>query len=119
MSGEVQAAAVLGGFSESEQQEDARGPVGAPRRRRLGLGDWLLPAYTIMAFVFLMIPIAYTFVFSFNDSVKSNIVWRGFTFDKWLNVCAKQEVCVALIANGISEADAMTLIDEAGRGYHA
>ncbi|WP_235934011.1 ABC transporter permease [Agromyces humi] len=40
-----------------------------------------------MAFVFLMIPIAYTFVFSFNDSIKSNISWRGFTFDNWLNVC--------------------------------
>ncbi|WP_229662084.1 ABC transporter permease [Agromyces bauzanensis] len=53
----------------------------------MGLGDWLLPAYTIIAFVFLLIPIAYTFVFSFNDSIKSNISWRGFTLDKWLNVC--------------------------------
>ncbi|MBX3116503.1 MAG: ABC transporter permease [Cryobacterium sp.] len=42
-----------------------------------------------------MIPIAYTFIFSFNNSVKSNIVWRGFTFDKWLNVCDQQEVCEA------------------------
>jgi spermidine/putrescine transport system permease protein len=86
VSGEVQAAAVLGGFTESETQED-RAPVERPRRGRPGLGDWLLPAYTIMAFVFLLIPIAYTFVFSFNDSIKSNISWRGFTFDKWLNVC--------------------------------
>lgn len=84
MSGEVQAAAVLGGFAESEQTERFRGPQ---RARRAGLGSWLLPAYTVMAFVFLMIPIVYTFVFSFNDSVKSNIAWRGFTFDKWLNVC--------------------------------
>ncbi|WP_354247495.1 ABC transporter permease [Agromyces sp. PvR057] len=53
----------------------------------MGLGSWLLPTYTVLAFVFLLIPIAYTFVFSFNDSVKSNIAWRGFTFDKWLNVC--------------------------------
>jgi spermidine/putrescine transport system permease protein len=111
VSGEVQAAAVLGGFSESEQQEDARGPVGAPRRRRIGLGDWLLPAYTIMAFVFLMIPIAYTFVFSFNDSIKSNISWRGFTFDKWLNVCNVEggAVCEAF-ANSIVIGIVATLI---------
>ena len=42
-----------------------------------------------------MIPIAYTFVFSFNDSVKSNIIWRGFTFDNWLDVCNQAEVCSA------------------------
>lgn len=86
MSGEVQAAAVLGGFQENEQLDDRR-PAGPARPRRLGLGDWLLPAYTIIAFVFLLIPIVYTFVFSFNDSIKSNIAWRGFTLDKWINVC--------------------------------
>ncbi len=64
-------------------------------RSRFGFGTWLLPLYAAVALVFLLIPIVYTFVFSFNDSVKSNIVWRGFTFDKWLNVCSKQEVCVA------------------------
>ncbi|MCC6270510.1 MAG: ABC transporter permease [Microbacteriaceae bacterium] len=63
-------------------------------RSRFRLGNWLLPFYVVIAFVFLLIPIAYTFVFSFNDSVKTNIVWRGFTFNNWLNVCAKQEVCV-------------------------
>lgn len=100
MSGEVQAAAVLGGFQESEQFEPHRG--GRVRRRRIGLGDWLLPVYTILAFVFLLIPIAYTFVFSFNDSIKSNIAWRGFTFDKWLNVCNVEggAVCEAF-ANSI------------------
>jgi spermidine/putrescine transport system permease protein len=67
------------------------------RARRLswGFGSWLLPAYTIIALVFLLIPIAYTFVFSFNNSVKSNIVWRGFTLDKWASVCDKAEVCEA------------------------
>jgi spermidine/putrescine transport system permease protein len=87
VSGEVQAAAVLGGFTESEVQEDSGRPS-RPRERRVGLGDWLLPAYAVMAFVFLLIPIVYTFVFSFNDSIKSNIAWRGFTLDKWLNVCS-------------------------------
>lgn len=110
MSGEVQAAAVLGGLGES-QELDSRGPRGRVRARRLGLGDWLLPAYTIIAFVFLLIPIAYTFVFSFNDSIKSNISWRGFTFDKWLNVCTVEggAVCEAF-GNSIVIGVAATVI---------
>ncbi|HSP53117.1 MAG TPA: ABC transporter permease [Cryobacterium sp.] len=64
---------------------------------RISLGKWLLPLYTLLALIFLMVPIVYTFVFSFNDSQKSNITWRGFTFDKWLNVCQVQNgaVCQA------------------------
>jgi len=64
---------------------------------RFGFGKWLLPVYGIIAFTFLLIPIAYTIVFSFNDSVKSNISWRGFTFDKWLTVCQVENgsVCEA------------------------
>jgi spermidine/putrescine transport system permease protein len=64
---------------------------------KLSLGKWLLPVYSGLALLFLMIPIGYTFVYSFNDSLKSNITWRGFTFDKWLNVCNVQNgaVCQA------------------------
>lgn len=110
MSGEVQAAAVLGGFDESQELESRR-PGGRVRPRRLGLGDWLLPAYTIIAFVFLLIPIVYTFVFSFNDSIKSNIAWRGFTLDKWLNVCTVEggAVCEAF-GNSIIIGVAATVI---------
>ena len=111
MSGEVQAAAVLGGFQESEQLEDSGPRGGRERRQRIGLGDWLLPVYTVLAFVFLLIPIVYTFVFSFNDSIKSNIAWRGFTFDKWLNVCNVEggAVCEAF-ANSIVIGLAATVI---------
>jgi len=62
---------------------------------RFSLGKWLLPLYAALALVFLLIPIVYTFVFSFNASVKSNIVWVGFTLDNWLNVCKAQGVCAA------------------------
>jgi spermidine/putrescine transport system permease protein len=101
VSGEGQAGVVLSGFTNSEDGERQR-PVQVPRRRRIGLGDWLLPVYVTLAFIFLMIPIAYTFVFSFNDSLKSNISWRGFTLDKWLNVCNVEggAVCEAF-ANSI------------------
>ena len=49
-----------------------------------------------LAFTYLFIPVLYTFVFSFNDSGKSNITWQGFTFEKWLNPCAAPRVCEAL-----------------------
>lgn len=64
---------------------------------RFSLGKWLLPLYSALALIFLMVPIVYTFIFSFNDSLKSNIAWRGFTLDKWLNVCQVQNgaVCQA------------------------
>jgi len=62
---------------------------------KLSLGKYLLPTYVFLTFLFLMVPIGYTFVFSFNDSLKSNIIWRGFTFDNWLNVCDQAGVCGA------------------------
>lgn len=62
---------------------------------RFSLGRWLLPTYVVLTFAFLMIPIIYTFIFSFNDSIKSNIIWRGFTFNNWINVCDQQVVCTA------------------------
>ncbi|MFM1844966.1 MAG: hypothetical protein RI917_284, partial [Actinomycetota bacterium] len=76
---------------------------------RLSLGKYLLPTYVFLTFLFLGIPIAYTFVFSFNDSIKSNIIWRGFTWDNWLNVCNQQEVCDAF-ANSLIIAVSATLI---------
>ena len=62
---------------------------------RFSLGKWLLPVYVILALVFILTPIVYTIVFSFNDSLKTNIVWSGFTLDNWLNVCNAQGVCEA------------------------
>jgi spermidine/putrescine transport system permease protein len=76
---------------------------------KLSLGKYLLPTYVFLTFLFLGIPIAYTFVFSFNDSIKSNIIWRGFTLDNWINVCNQQEVCDAF-ANSLIIAVSATLI---------
>ena len=60
-----------------------------------GLGKYLLWVYAGLVMMFLLIPIVYTIVFSFNDSRRTNIVWRGFTFDNWLTVCNAQDVCSA------------------------
>ena len=62
---------------------------------RFGFGRWLLPFYSLLALVFLLIPIVYTIVFSFNNSLKTNISWRGFTLDNWLHVCDEPGVCDA------------------------
>jgi spermidine/putrescine transport system permease protein len=61
------------------------------------LGRYALWVYGVLAFVFLLIPIVYTIVFSFNDARRTNIVWRGFTLDNWTHVCDAQGVCAAFV----------------------
>ena len=63
--------------------------------RKFSFGKYALPVYAVLAFTYLLIPIAFTFVFSFNDYRRSNIAWRGFTFDNWTSVCEAQGVCEA------------------------
>lgn len=58
-----------------------------------GFGKWAIWIYSGIAFIFLLIPIVYTIVFSFNDYRRTNIIWTGFTLDNWLNVCDAQDVC--------------------------
>ena len=79
---------------------------------RFSLGKWLLPTYVGLAFIFLMIPIGYTFVFSFNKVEKSNIAWKEFTFDNWLNMCGQPVVCHAF-GNSVAIAIISTLISTA------
>ena len=44
----------------------------------------LLTVYSILFFVYLMLPIAIVIVFSFNHpSGKFNYIWQGFTWDNW------------------------------------
>ncbi len=72
------------------------------RRRSPGqrVSRWLsrnaIRIYALFGFTYLFIPVAYTLAFSFNDSGKSNISWRGFTLDKWKNPCGAPDVCSAL-----------------------
>jgi spermidine/putrescine transport system permease protein len=62
---------------------------------KLRLGKYLLPTYISIAFLFLMFPIGYTFVFSFNDPFKTTTGWQGFTLDNWTGVCNNRAVCEA------------------------
>jgi spermidine/putrescine transport system permease protein len=67
--------------------------------RAFSLGKYALPVYAVLAFIYLLIPIGYTFVFSFNDYRRSNIAWRGFTLDNWTSVCQAQGVCEAFVTS--------------------
>jgi len=57
----------------------------------------LIRIYATLAFIYLFIPVAYTFAFSFNDAGKSNLVWQGFTLDNWKNPCGAPQVCQAVV----------------------
>ena len=56
----------------------------------------LLRIYMVFGFTYLFIPVAYTFAFSFNDSGKSNLIWKGFTLSNWQNPCGAPQICNAL-----------------------
>ncbi|WAB80975.1 ABC transporter permease [Microcella daejeonensis] len=60
-----------------------------------GFGKYGIWVYSAIALTFLLIPIVYTIVFSFNDARRTNIVWRGFTLENWFTVCEAQGVCQA------------------------
>jgi len=64
--------------------------------KKVAVGKFGLPAFSTLALIFMMIPIVYTIVFSFNDSTRSNTTWQGFTFENWLNVCNRGDICEAL-----------------------
>ena len=60
----------------------------------------LIRIYAVVAFIYLFIPVAYTFAFSFNDAGKSNLIWQGFTLENWKNPCGAPQVCKA-VANSL------------------
>jgi spermidine/putrescine transport system permease protein len=83
----MQEGAALADFDETPRPKE--------RRLRRGVGGWIIGVYSVLVLVILLIPIVYTIVFSFNDSRRTNIAWRGFTLDNWLNVCDDARVCAS------------------------
>ncbi len=69
----------------------------------------LIRIYAGLAFIYLFIPVAYTFAFFFNDAGKSNLVWQGFTLDNWKNPCGAPQVCQA-VSNSLQIGVLSTLI---------
>jgi spermidine/putrescine transport system permease protein len=60
-------------------------------------GRWFIPVSGGLAFIYLLVPIAYIFVFSFNDAGRTNLEWRGFTLENWKNPCGAPNVCESLV----------------------
>ena len=58
----------------------------APRRLGPRLSRYILPAFTVLAVFYLLLPILVMIVFSFNDyQGKFNFAWHGFTLNGWLH----------------------------------
>jgi spermidine/putrescine transport system permease protein len=67
--------------------------VAAPVVRRQGsnafqrfLDRYLLIIYSVLAVIYLMLPVALIILFSFNNPAgKANVTWQGFTLKYWMN----------------------------------
>jgi len=79
--------------------------VPAAYRPSLGrrVGSWIANRFAIIAAIlvlfYLFLPVGYTFVFSFNNYRKSNIVWNSEgspTLKHWADPCGAPGICSAL-----------------------
>ncbi len=91
----------LGTRPATEQTAATSRPTRGPARSnlRLWLGDHVILMVALVVLVYLFLPVAYTFVFSFNNYKKSNIVWNpegSPTLKHWQNPCGAPGVCEAL-----------------------
>lgn len=62
---------------------------------RFSLGKAFIPVAGAIGLIYLLLPIVYVIIFSFNDAGRNNITWRGFTLDNWTNPCGAPDVCEA------------------------
>lgn len=66
----------------------------------MSMGGWIsknvFRIYAVLAVAYLLLPVAYTLVFSFNNGGRSNLVWQGFTLNAWTNLCDAPGVCESL-----------------------
>ena len=63
-------------------------PKARPRRQLLArlVDRYLLVIYSLLAIIYLMMPVAVIILFSFNDPTgRTNYSWTGFTLKYWLN----------------------------------
>ncbi len=95
------------------------------------LNRWLLPAFTTLAIIYLMVPIAVMIVFSFNKPEgKFNYIWNQFSLDGWfhpfdwpgLGDAVRTSLAIALLSTVIATilgtmiGLALTRYDFRGRG---
>ncbi len=71
----------------------------AAKRAQLWLENHFVMISALLVLGFLFLPIVYTFVFSFNDHGKTNIVWQGFTTEHWKDPCGVAGACSSLVTS--------------------
>ncbi|HSU03547.1 MAG TPA: ABC transporter permease [Nocardioides sp.] len=71
----------------------------AAKRAQLWLANHFAMISAILVLLYLFLPVAYTFAFSFNDHGKTNIVWQGFTWRHWQDPCGVPGVCESLVTS--------------------
>lgn len=72
------------------------------RRLRYWIADHFIIFAAILVLIYLFLPVAYTFVFSFNNYKKSNISWNpegSPTLKHWQNPCGPPGLCDSLITS--------------------
>lgn len=80
------------------------------RRLARGLDTWLLPLYVLLAVIYLALPVIVMIAFSFNDaSVRSNLNWRGFSLEAWMDPLGRPGLAEA-VWNSLIIAGLATLI---------
>ena len=91
----------------------AQRPSTASRAART-IDRWLLPLYVVGVTAYLILPVAIMILFSFNDPTgRSNLNFRQFSFDAWLNPLGRpgleDAVANSLIVAGIATVVATVL----------
>ncbi len=92
----------------------------------------VLTVYALLAFAYLLLPIAVVIVFSFNDPKgRFNYVWQGFTWDNWrhwdavpgltsaLETSLEVAAFASLVATGLGTLIALALVRYGFRGRGA
>src|SRR3954453_17987332 len=71
----------------------------APRSAKTGdrLRTWLLGIWSVLALLYLFIPVFIVILFSFNDNQgRFNFTWQGFTLRHWQHPFADSDLAKAL-----------------------
>lgn len=69
------------------------------KRIQLWFGSRFAMISAILVLVYMFLPVAYTFIFSFNKHGRSNIVWQSFTLEHWKAPCGVPGACDSLIVS--------------------
>ncbi len=74
------------------EMEPAR--LSATQRILMWIREHALAAYSLLALIYMFLPVAVVVIFSFNKPVgRQNTRWNEFSLDAWLNICKDPTIC--------------------------